>query len=111
MNTDALAVAFDAAVDYDDYIRSSPDKTDAFKSIEEQISLTTHHIEMLGSWTRDMRVLVISGTWCGDCVRQVPVLAAIAARHAVSAAQVALRFVTQFGGAGAGQGQGHPLAV
>jgi diketogulonate reductase-like aldo/keto reductase len=39
------------------------------------------------------------------------VLAAIAARHAVSAAQVALRFVTQFGGAGAGQGQGHPLAV
>jgi len=37
------------------------------------------------------------------------VLAAIAARHAVSAAQVALRFVTQFGGNA--RGGGHPLAV
>ena len=33
-------------------------------------------------------------------------LLAIAATHGVSAAQVALRFITQFGG-----GRGHPLAV
>ena len=35
-----------------------------------------------------------------------PQLLAVAATHGVSAAQVALRFITQFGG-----GRGHPLAV
>jgi hypothetical protein len=79
MKNDALTAAFDAAVDYDDYITSSPDKTDAFQAISEQVTLTPQHAKMLCSWTRDMRLLVISGTWCGDCVRQVPVLAAIAA--------------------------------
>lgn len=89
MNTDALTAGFDAAIGYDDYINSSPDKTDAFTSIGKQVTLTPQHIQMLESWTRDMRLLVVSGTWCGDCVRQVPVLAAIAA----ACPRIDLRFI------------------
>jgi thiol-disulfide isomerase/thioredoxin len=30
--------------------------------------------EMLGGFGRDMKLLVVSGVWCGDCVQQVPLL-------------------------------------
>ena len=78
-DTTTLSSAFDAAVSYEDYLASVPDKEDAFRSVEERIRLSDASQTMLQSWTRQMRVLVISGAWCGDCVRQVPILATIAA--------------------------------
>jgi hypothetical protein len=39
--------------------------------------------EMLRAFKREMRVLVTSGLWCGDCAVQVPMLAIIAAENLV----------------------------
>ena len=76
---DVIMRAFDAACSYEDYLAASPKHADAWRSMGERIALTPAQREMLSGFTRQMRVLVVSGTWCGDCVRQGPAMAAIAA--------------------------------
>ncbi len=43
----------------------------------QQVHLSDSQRDFLRSLTRRVNVLVLSGTWCGDCVRQVPILARI----------------------------------
>ncbi len=38
-----------------------------------QVNLTSEQREMLNRFTRDMKVLVLAGAWCGDCVNQCPI--------------------------------------
>ncbi|MFP6763582.1 MAG: thioredoxin family protein [Planctomycetaceae bacterium] len=42
-------------------------------AIHSQIVLTPPQVTLLQSFTRDMKVLVVAGAWCGDCVNQCPV--------------------------------------
>jgi hypothetical protein len=37
------------------------------------VKLTGDQLALLQSWTRTMKVLVVAGTWCGDCVNQCPI--------------------------------------
>ena len=76
---DVIMRAFDAACSYEDYLAASPKHADAWRSMGERIALTPTQREMLSGFTRQMRVLVVSGICCGDCVRQGPAMAAIAA--------------------------------
>jgi thiol-disulfide isomerase/thioredoxin len=89
MIQNALSTAFNAAVSYDDYLSASPKHADGWRAVDDRVTITTQQQELLGSFTRDMRVLVISGSWCGDCVRQGPPLAAIAQ----GAPRIDLRFI------------------
>ena len=43
---------------------------DAFSA---KVSLIDAQKELLHSFTRQMKVLVLAGTWCGDCVNQCPI--------------------------------------
>ena len=43
---------------------------DAFSA---EVNLTDAQKELLRSFTRQMKVLVLAGTWCGDCVNQCPI--------------------------------------
>ncbi len=45
---------------------------------ESLIALSGEQQALLQSYVRRMNCLVLSGLWCGDCTRQVPMLAAIA---------------------------------
>ncbi|MDP7070227.1 MAG: thioredoxin family protein [Phycisphaerales bacterium] len=74
-----LAAAFDAALPYEDYLTASPAHADAWRAVSEQVTITPEHLTLLQRFAREMRILVISGAWCGDCVRQGPALAAIGA--------------------------------
>lgn len=47
------------------------------RNYEALIALTTAQEALLRSYVRRMHVLVVSGLWCGDCTRQIPMLAAI----------------------------------
>lgn len=38
------------------------------------ISLTQQQQDLLGSFRRDMLVIVVAGAWCGDCVQQCPIM-------------------------------------
>lgn len=77
-----LRTKFDAAVPYADYLATAaPDRLTNWKAVDEQVSLTEAQHKLLASFTRPMPVLCTSGTWCGDCVAQVPMLAAIGAAN------------------------------
>lgn len=49
----------------------------AWGRVHERVRLTARQEELLSSFTRDMKVLVTSGLWCGDCAAQCPILARI----------------------------------
>lgn len=68
--------AFSQGLGYDAYLQSTePEKADRWKAMAGQIpQLTTEQSARLRGHNRDMKVLVLSGAWCGDCVRQGPML-------------------------------------
>jgi len=55
-----------------------PEQKAAWEAIGAQLTLTAKQKELLGGFTRDIHVLVVTGIWCGDCVRQGPMIEAIA---------------------------------
>ncbi len=64
---------------YDDYVATGKeDKQNAWRAIYEQVKLTDGQRELLGDFCREINVIAVSGTWCGDCVRQGPMLQRIA---------------------------------
>lgn len=91
LTADYLRTKFDAALDYDAYVASGePDKQQRWNAFEQQVSLTAPQRELITNFTREMYVLVSSGLWCGDCVQQCPILAAIADANP---GKIRLRFV------------------
>ncbi|MEM1423786.1 MAG: thioredoxin family protein [Planctomycetota bacterium] len=68
-----LESEFARAKSYADHVAmGNPSQQEAWKRIHEQASLTDQQTEMLGGFVREMKVLVLSGVWCGDCAQQVP---------------------------------------
>jgi thioredoxin-like negative regulator of GroEL len=68
-----LKDAFEAGLDYACYVATgTADQQASWKRFHGQVALTADQRALLGTFTRRMPVLVISGTWCGDCVQQVP---------------------------------------
>lgn len=77
--TQFLEGEFSAALSYGDYVASGKEhEREAFAKVYDQAQLMGAQRELLGSFTREMRVIVLSGMWCGDCVAQVPLIARIA---------------------------------
>ncbi len=69
---------FEKASPYKEYLSNAGNKAAPWSEVEEQAKLTHEQESMLCSFAREMRVIVISGIWCGDCAAQGPMLAAIA---------------------------------
>ncbi len=79
LTTDFLTAEFAEALPYSDYLQTGDDhQREAFTRVYNQAKLTPAQHELLAAATREMRVLVLSGMWCGDCVAQCPLLARIA---------------------------------
>jgi hypothetical protein len=73
-----LASKFAQALSYDPYVGSGkPDHQKAWQAFRERSDLTTDQQALVGSFSRRLPVLVVSGTWCGDCVQQIPFIDAI----------------------------------
>jgi hypothetical protein len=84
IRSDLWRRALEAAVPYEDYIRSGTERQlEKWRGYEQGISLTAQQKELLGSFSRRMNVLVLSGIWCGDCARQGPIIAAIGSASSV----------------------------
>ena len=69
---------FDLGVPYENYLTSSPDHAIVWRKVGDQVQLTEQQTTLLSTFVREMKVIVISGMWCGDCSAQCPMLAAIA---------------------------------
>ena len=89
LRADALQRCFDAALPWEAYLATAPDKAEGWRELHDRIELTQPQRELLSTFTRRMPVLMLSGIWCGDCVRQGPILQAIAD----AAPPIDLRFI------------------
>ncbi len=78
INAEKLKELHQAAHTYDAYL-SDQERARPWRDNDARTKLTSDQQTLLDSFVREMKVLVISGIWCGDCSLQGPMLAAIAA--------------------------------
>lgn len=79
MDAAFLQSKHDAGLGWDDYLASATDdQRAAWQKVYDQVTLTEAQQALLGSFVRDMKVIAVSGAWCGDCVRQGPMFQKIA---------------------------------
>ena len=78
LNADWLRNLHSAGLNYRDYLALDPDKAPAWDKIAERAELQDGQRQLLSGFTRTMRVICVSGAWCGDCVQQGPLIQAIA---------------------------------
>ena len=86
---------FAQARPYAEYLAAAPDKhRTRWQTMEPRVQAGAALQQRLGQFTRRMNLLCYSGIWCGDCVRQGPILQhlAAAANAAAGAPVVDLRF-------------------
>jgi thiol-disulfide isomerase/thioredoxin len=70
---------FNKGLDFQSYINSgAPAHTDRWHKAYNNTLLSEDQKKFLATFVRKINILVISGTWCGDCVRQCPIIAKIA---------------------------------
>ena len=86
-----LKSKFTAGLPYEQYVASGkPHEQANWHAFSERVSLTAAQNELIGGFTRRVNVLCISGTWCGDCVQQVPFLDHI---HRANPERIAVRYL------------------
>jgi thiol-disulfide isomerase/thioredoxin len=73
-----LQAVFARGADFDSYLETDPGRAPDWREVYARIALDDAQRALLGAFTRTMHVLVVSGTWCGDCVQQGPMLERIA---------------------------------
>jgi thiol-disulfide isomerase/thioredoxin len=74
-----LAGQFAAALPYHDYVKTGTEEQQRrWRQVYDAARLSPEQAERVAGYTRDMKVLVVSGVWCGDCVEQCPLMQRIA---------------------------------
>lgn len=70
-----FAPHFETALPYLDFLDkyATPDQRQRWEDFRASIALTDEQRGLLESFQREMKVLVLAGTWCGDCVNQCPI--------------------------------------
>lgn len=75
LTPELLRAKFEAGLPYDQYVASGkPADRQAWSDFAAGLSLTGDQRCLLAGFTRRLHVVAISGTWCGDCVKQLPFL-------------------------------------
>ncbi len=70
-----LAEQFAAALSYDRYVQTGTgEQQRRWQQVYDAARLTDPQKSLLAGFVRDMKILVVSGIWCGDCVQQCPLL-------------------------------------
>src|SRR3984893_11988612 len=91
MTPSFLSDKFAAALPYDRYVLTGTEEQQRrWKQVYDVANLTDRQKEVAGGFTREMKVLIVSGIWCGDCVQQCPLLQRIAEANE---ARIQLRLV------------------
>jgi thiol-disulfide isomerase/thioredoxin len=91
VNAAFFADEFSAALTYDAYLQTGTDEQRRrWKQVYDAAALTDAQKNLVGGFVREMKILIISGIWCGDCVQQCPLIQRIAEGNA---AKIDLRLV------------------
>lgn len=78
MNAAELQKTFDTALSWDQYLATDSERSLDWQDIYTQVSLTQDQRSLVAGFVREVRMLCVSGIWCGDCVQQGPLLQRIA---------------------------------
>lgn len=82
---------FASALSYDRYLQSgTAEQQRRWTQVYDLAHLSATQQQLLGGFEREMKVVVYSGIWCGDCVQQLPLLQRIAQSNPV---KIDLRFI------------------
>lgn len=70
-----FAAKFESGLNYSDFLTThgTDDQRQRWAAVHDQVNLTTAQTDVLSGFVRQMKVLVIAGAWCGDCVNQCPI--------------------------------------
>ena len=91
MKSSYLAEQFVAALPYDRYVQTGTDEQQRrWRQVYDAARLTDAQKSLLAGFVREMKILVVSGIWCGDCVQQCPLLQRLAEGNS---GKIDLRFV------------------
>jgi len=70
---------FEEGLSYRAYMDASKEQEQSrWQAVYDSVLLTDAQKQLLGGFTRKMNVLCLCGAWCGDCVKQGPILQRIA---------------------------------
>jgi len=68
---------------------ATPPQRDRWDAMHARFRLTPEQSSLLGSFSRRMPVICLTGAWCGDCINQCPVFD----HFALAATAIDLRFL------------------
>jgi len=90
INQDFYKEKFSKGLDYKSYMNTSKEHEQSrWQAVYDLVKLNDDQKDLLKSWTRKVNVLCMSGSFCGDCVRQGPIIQRIAEASKV----IDLRFI------------------
>ena len=74
-----FAARFDKGLTYSAFLDryGTDDHRRRWQAMYDQVALSEAQKDLIGSWVRQMNVLVVAGAWCGDCVNQCPIFSRI----------------------------------
>ncbi|MCC6283756.1 MAG: thioredoxin family protein [Phycisphaerales bacterium] len=91
LTSDVLRDHFQRGLAYLPYVATGkPAHQEGWNAMLARVALSGAQRELIASFTRELNVLVSSGTWCGDCVAQGPMLERI---REANPGRIHLRFV------------------
>jgi thiol-disulfide isomerase/thioredoxin len=78
-----FAASFERGLAYEDFLKkyANEDQRRRWDAVHEHVALSDAQKKLLRGFVREMKALVVAGTWCGDCVNQCPIFSHIAAQN------------------------------
>lgn len=74
-NASYLSEKFASGLPYDRYLRTGTEEQQRrWAQVYDAAHLTDTQKQLLGGFVREMKILIFSGIWCGDCVQQCPLI-------------------------------------
>jgi thiol-disulfide isomerase/thioredoxin len=74
-----LSERFTAGLPYDRYLQTgNHEQQRRWNQVHDAARLTETQKQLVGGFVREMKILIFSGIWCGDCVEQCPLIHRIA---------------------------------
>jgi len=74
-----LQAKFEGGKPWASYLATgTPDQQKGWVGIYDQLALSESQSSLVGGIEREIHVLLVSGIWCGDCIRQGPMIQRIA---------------------------------
>ena len=91
MKSNYLSHQFATGLRYNRYLQAGTEEQQRrWTQVYDAARLTDAQKQLIGALVREMKILVFSGIWCGDCVEQCPLIHRIAE---ASGGKIDLRFI------------------